>query len=45
MPRDEREACLAAARSALGEAAFHAAWADGKAMATDQAIAIASCGA
>jgi predicted ATPase/transcriptional regulator with XRE-family HTH domain len=41
MPRDEREACLATARSALGEAAFHAAWAEGKTMATDQAIAAA----
>jgi predicted ATPase/transcriptional regulator with XRE-family HTH domain len=41
MPRDEREACLAAARSALGEAAFHSAWAEGKTMPTDQAIAAA----
>ena len=41
MPRDERETCLATARAALDEAAFHAAWAEGKAMATDQAIAAA----
>ena len=41
MPRDEQETCLATARSALDEAAFHAAWAEGKTMPTDQAIAAA----
>jgi non-specific serine/threonine protein kinase len=45
MPPEQREACLASARSALGETAFHAAWAEGKAMATDQAVAAACAGA
>jgi len=41
MPRDERDACLAAARSALGEEAFAVAWAEGAAMPPDRAIACA----
>ena len=41
MPPEERQACLASAWSALGETAFHAAWAEGKTMATDQAVTAA----
>jgi non-specific serine/threonine protein kinase len=41
MPRDERDTHLATARSAMGELAFHDAWAEGTAMAIDQAVAAA----
>ena len=39
MPRDEFEASLAAARADLGEADFQQAWAAGKGMTPDQAVA------
>jgi DNA-binding NarL/FixJ family response regulator len=37
--RSEHERTLAAVRAQLGEAAFHAAWAEGRALTIDQAIA------
>ncbi len=39
--RDERDACLAAARLALGDTAFSAAWAKGRALTLEQAVAYA----
>ena len=42
--RDERDECertIAAAREALGEEAFEAAWAEGRAMTMEEAIAYA----
>jgi hypothetical protein len=41
MPRDELETHMALARSALGEDAFAAAWAAGKALTPDEAVAAA----
>ena len=41
LPRDELGASLTAANSALGDAAFRTAWAEGKSMTTDQAVATA----
>lgn len=39
--RDEYEQMLASTRSELGEEAFAAAWAEGQAMTTEQAVAYA----
>jgi hypothetical protein len=36
---DEYETCLQAVRSALGEEAFAAAWAEGRALTLEQAVA------
>jgi hypothetical protein len=39
--RPSCERCMATARAALGEAAFAAAWAEGRAMPLDEAVAYA----
>ena len=39
--RDEYERTVAEGRAALGEAAFAAAWAEGRAMSLEQAVAYA----
>jgi hypothetical protein len=36
--RTEHERCVAAVRTALGEEAFASAWADGRAMALEDAV-------